>query len=118
MNAQLADHEAAPTAASVLRRAETARVYEVAQRTALERAALLSERLGAAQGDGSIRMTHLTHEMLSQYVGTSRELVTKHMNEFRRQGYVTYSRRAILLHRHALSSVFDENISPASSAAR
>jgi len=47
MNAQLADHEAAPTAASVLRRAETARVYEVAQRTALERAALLSERLGA-----------------------------------------------------------------------
>lgn len=47
MNARLADNDAATAAASVVQRAETARVYDVAQRTALERAALLSERLGA-----------------------------------------------------------------------
>jgi len=47
MNARLAEAAAAPTAASVLRRAETARVYEVAQHTPLERAPLLSTRLGA-----------------------------------------------------------------------
>ena len=46
MNAQLADSDPATTAAAVVKRAEVARVYDVAQRTALERAALLSERLG------------------------------------------------------------------------
>jgi threonine dehydratase len=47
MNARLADNDAATAAASILQRAEAARVYDVAQRTTLERAALLSERLGA-----------------------------------------------------------------------
>ena len=47
MNAQFADNGPATTAAAVLQRAEAARVYDVAQRTALKRAALLSERLGA-----------------------------------------------------------------------
>src|ERR1700761_5160143 len=49
MNARLAldDADTVLTAASVLRRAEAARVYEVAQNTALEPASLLSERLGA-----------------------------------------------------------------------
>jgi threonine dehydratase len=48
MNARLAqnDSDTVPTAASVLRRAEAARVYEVAQKTALEPAPLLSTRLG------------------------------------------------------------------------
>ncbi|RUL73609.1 threonine ammonia-lyase, biosynthetic [Dyella choica] len=46
MNAQLAHKASAPTAAAILRRAEVARVYEVAQHTALERAPLLSARLG------------------------------------------------------------------------
>ncbi len=31
-------------------------------------------------------MMPLTHELLSQYVGTSREIVTHYMNQFRRQG--------------------------------
>jgi threonine dehydratase len=49
MNARLAekDSDTTPTAAYVLRRAEAARVYEVAQNTALEPASLLSARLGA-----------------------------------------------------------------------
>jgi threonine dehydratase len=45
MNARLAEEGATPDAAAVLRRAEAARVYDVAQRTALEPAALLSARL-------------------------------------------------------------------------
>jgi CRP/FNR family cyclic AMP-dependent transcriptional regulator len=61
-----------------------------------------SERLGTPQTDGSVFMEPLTHELLSQYVGTSRELVTCRMANFRRQGYVQYSRKGITLHRDAL----------------
>jgi threonine dehydratase len=43
-----ADNDLAPTAASVLRRAEAARVYEVAEHTALDPAPLLSARVGAS----------------------------------------------------------------------
>ncbi len=61
-----------------------------------------SERLGQQTEDGSVQMIPFTHELLSQYVGTSREIVTHYMNQFRRQGYLRYSRKGILLHRDAL----------------
>src|SRR5579864_3997044 len=61
-----------------------------------------SERLGARNEDGSIQMIPFTHELLSQYVGTSREIVTHYMNQFRRQGYLRYSRKGIMLYRDAL----------------
>jgi CRP/FNR family transcriptional regulator len=60
-----------------------------------------SERLGTVEPDGSVRMTPFTHELLSQYVGTSREIVTHYMNQFRRQGYLRYSRKGIVLYRDA-----------------
>jgi CRP/FNR family transcriptional regulator, cyclic AMP receptor protein len=60
-----------------------------------------SERLGTAETDGSVRMAPFTHELLSQYVGTSREIVTHYMNQFRRQGYLRYSRKGIILYRDA-----------------
>jgi CRP-like cAMP-binding protein len=60
-----------------------------------------SDRLGTAEEDGSVRMTPFTHELLSQYVGTSREIVTHYMNQFRRQGYLKYSRKGIILYRDA-----------------
>ena len=60
-----------------------------------------SERLGSPEDDGSIRMVPFTHELLSQYVGTSREIVTHYMNQFRRQGYLRYSRKGIILYRDA-----------------
>jgi CRP/FNR family cyclic AMP-dependent transcriptional regulator len=59
----------------------------------------LSERFGTPQDDGSVRMIPLTHELLAQYVGTSRELVTQYMNQFRRQGYLRYSRKSIIVFR-------------------
>ena len=61
-----------------------------------------SERLGETSEDGSVQMMPFTHELLSQYVGTSREIVTHYMNQFRRQGYLRYSRKGILLYRDAM----------------
>lgn len=61
-----------------------------------------SERLGTASDDGSVQMIPFTHELLSQYVGTSREIVTHYMNHFRRQGYLRYSRKGIMLYRDAM----------------
>ena len=63
-----------------------------------------SERLGTPQPDGSLVMEPLTHELLAQYVGTSREVVTCHMMKFRRLGYLTYSRKSIILYREILTS--------------
>jgi CRP/FNR family transcriptional regulator len=57
----------------------------------------LSRKLGSPEADGSYRMPPLTHELLSQYVGTSREIITHFMNVFRKQGYVRYSRLGIIL---------------------
>jgi CRP/FNR family transcriptional regulator len=61
-----------------------------------------SERLGRDSGDGSVDMMPFTHELLSQYVGTSREIVTHYMNQLRRQGFLRYSRKGIALNREAL----------------
>ena len=61
-----------------------------------------SERLGRDAADGSVEMMPFTHELLSQYVGTSREIVTHYMNQFRRQGYLRYSRRGMSLYRDAM----------------
>jgi len=68
-----------------------------------------SERLGTAQEDGSVRMAPFTHELLSQYVGTSREIVTHYMNQFRRQGYLKYSRKEIVLYREAFRDWLHQN---------
>jgi CRP/FNR family transcriptional regulator len=62
----------------------------------------LAERLGTPEEDGAVKMMPLTHEMLSHYIGTAREVVTLHMNRFRKQGYVDYSRRGMVLHGDAL----------------
>jgi len=61
-----------------------------------------SERLCSMTDDGSVQMIPFTHELLSQYVGTSREIVTHYMNHFRRQGYLRYSRKGIMLYRDAM----------------
>jgi CRP/FNR family cyclic AMP-dependent transcriptional regulator len=62
-----------------------------------------STRFGHQIEDGSIEMIPFTHEILAQYVGTSRELVTHHMSDFRRLGYLRYSRRGIWLYREAMA---------------
>jgi CRP/FNR family cyclic AMP-dependent transcriptional regulator len=82
------------------RRIESFSVDNIARR--LARSLIrFSDRLGTQEPDGSIRMAPFTHELLSQYVGTSREIVTHYMNQFRRQGYLKYSRKGIILQRDA-----------------
>jgi CRP/FNR family cyclic AMP-dependent transcriptional regulator len=71
----------------------------------------LSERLGFRGNEGVIRMPPLTHELLSQYVGTSREVITLHMNRFRKLGYLRYSRRGMVVHRDALQEWLARNSS-------
>ena len=68
-----------------------------------------SERLGESTEDGSVQMMPFTHELLSQYVGTSREIVTHYMNQFRRQGYLRYSRKGIILYRDAFRDWLRQN---------
>src|SRR5262249_14166404 len=62
-----------------------------------------ADRQGTKQEDGAVRMPPFTHELLAQYVGTSREAVTYYMNEFRRQGSVRYSRKGITLQPDSLN---------------
>jgi CRP/FNR family transcriptional regulator len=68
-----------------------------------------SERLGTVEADGSVHMAAFTHELLSQYVGTSREIVTHYMNQFRRMGYLQYSRRGIVMYRDAFQQWLRQN---------
>jgi CRP/FNR family transcriptional regulator len=68
-----------------------------------------SDRLGTVEADGSVHMNAFTHELLSQYVGTSREIVTHYMNQFRRMGYLQYSRRGIVMYRDAFQQWLRQN---------
>ncbi len=61
-----------------------------------------SKRFGVSQTDGSIQLMPLTHKFLSQYIGTSREVVTSQMNALRHNGYLHYSRRGIRLNNDRL----------------
>jgi len=69
----------------------------------------LCDRMAVRQEDGSHRMLAFTHELLAQDVGTSREIVTHYMNQFRRQGYLQYSRKGIVLYRDALKDWLRQN---------
>jgi len=61
-----------------------------------------AESLGLRDEDGSVRIPPLTHQLMSEYIGTSREIVTYQMNQLRRQGYVRYSRKAVHVYKEAL----------------
>jgi len=96
-------------------RIESFSVDNIARR--LARALIrFSERLGQRDNDGSVQMMPFTHELLSQYVGTSREIVTHYMNHFRRQGYLRYSRKGIMLYRDALKDWLRQQSSASASA--
>ncbi len=77
--------------------------------------------MGERQDDGGIHMLPLTHETLAQYVGTSREIVTHYMNRLRREGYVLYTRKSIVLYCEALresaSSARPKHVHPLTLAA-
>jgi CRP/FNR family cyclic AMP-dependent transcriptional regulator len=62
----------------------------------------LARALGAQQPDGALRMGSLTHHIIAEHVGTSREIVTSQMNRLRRLGLVGYTRNHIDVYRDAM----------------
>ena len=73
-----------------------------------------SERMGAdtQAGDGSFRMPPITHELLADYVGTAREIITHYMNKFRREGYLRYSRSEMIVFREPLREWIRASLTP------
>src|SRR5215469_13487219 len=61
-----------------------------------------ADRLGTRTEDGSIKIPPLTHQVISEYVGTSREIVTFQMNHLRQKGLLRYSRKGIQVYVDAL----------------
>lgn len=64
----------------------------------------LARALGERQPDGSLKMAALTQQVLSEYVGSTREIVTTQMNRLRRLGMIRYSRRYIEVYPEAIES--------------
>lgn len=62
----------------------------------------LAERFGQLGEDQMLHLLPTTHEQLARYVGTSREIVTQYMNQFRRDRLLRYSRRGVDLDAAAL----------------
>lgn len=74
----------------------------------------LSEKLGQAEDAGAPdarRLTPFSHKTLAQYIGTTREAVTRRMNQFRRQGLVSYSRRDMIVYNDAFKQWLDSQSS-------
>lgn len=68
-----------------------------------------SEKMGAHGEDGAVKIPPLTHQLISDYVGTSREIVTFQMNQLRQQGYIRYSRKSIEVYADALRERLRQN---------
>ncbi len=88
-------------------RIESMAVYKTPARVLLA-LAQLAEDLGTFEADGSIRIASLTHHTLSEFVGTSREIVTFQMNRLRRLGVLHYTRKHIDIYPQALSEALRE----------
>jgi CRP/FNR family cyclic AMP-dependent transcriptional regulator len=65
----------------------------------------LAGRFGQAMGEDQwVHLMPITHEQFARYVGTSREIVTQYMNQFRRERLLRYSRRGVDLDAAALTN--------------
>jgi CRP/FNR family cyclic AMP-dependent transcriptional regulator len=73
-------------------RVQALALYNTPERVMLALADL-AQRTGLELPDGFMRIETLTHQTLSEYVGTSREVVTFHLNRLRSLGLIRYSRR-------------------------
>jgi CRP/FNR family transcriptional regulator, cyclic AMP receptor protein len=63
----------------------------------------LSERLGHDDADGSVQITGLGHEVLAEYIFSSRASVTHWLKHFRRKGLLEYRRNCIRILPSALA---------------
>jgi CRP-like cAMP-binding protein len=53
------------------------------------------DRMGTPVQDGRINIPPFTHQVIAQYVGTTREIVSFQMNQLRHRGLLRYSRKGI-----------------------
>ena len=87
------------------------RIRNIAAEKTPARVALALLSLAREQGgrteDGSLRFPALTHQAISELVGTSREIVTAEMGKLRRLRLVEYSRRGIQVYCDALQEYID-----------
>jgi CRP/FNR family transcriptional regulator len=90
-------------------RIESMAVHKTPERVAMA-LLQLSDDLGTAMPDGSVRIGSLTHRTLAEYVGTSREIVTFQMNRLRRLGLIRYSRQHIDVYPQALREALKQDI--------
>jgi CRP-like cAMP-binding protein len=58
---------------------------------------------GTREQDGTLTVPHMTHQLIAEYVGTSREIVTFQMSQLRQRGFVSYTRKWIKVYRDALA---------------
>jgi CRP-like cAMP-binding protein len=90
------------------RRIESMAIESISTR--LARALIrFSERFGTRGDDGSVHMVPFRHELLGQYVGTSREIISEYMNRLRERGCIRYSRHDISLDVEALNCWLNQN---------
>jgi len=85
-------------------RIESMAVYKTPERVMLA-LLQLANSTGTLMSDGATRIGSLTHHTISEYVGTSREIVTFQMNRLRRLGLLRYSRRHIDIFSPAIEQV-------------
>jgi CRP-like cAMP-binding protein len=72
-------------------RVESLAIDQISQRL-MKVLMMLGHRFGERTSESSIHILPVTHELLAKYVGTSREIITQHMSQMRRDGLLRYSR--------------------------
>ncbi|MFN7998612.1 MAG: Crp/Fnr family transcriptional regulator [Bryobacteraceae bacterium] len=66
------------------------------------------QRFGVQNQDGLIHIPAFTHQLLSEHMGTSRVIISRAMNHFRRGGLMRYSRKEICLDTLAIKAWLPE----------
>ena len=62
----------------------------------------LARKLGRETSDGALLMPSLTHYLIAEHVGTSREIVSSQMSRLRQLGMVRYTRKEISIYCDAM----------------
>jgi CRP-like cAMP-binding protein len=57
-----------------------------------------------------MRIPPFTHQLLSEYIGTSREIVTSALGSLRQGGYVRYTRRHIDIRYEAMQDLYAQRV--------
>jgi len=96
------------------------RIEQMAVQKTPERVVMALLQLGVSLGttmpDGTTRIDSLTHHVIAEYVGTSREIVTFQMNRLRRLGLLNYSRRSIDIKAAAMRDMLKSELVQAAQA--